>query len=181
MKQLAFERAVEGRLLGRPHFLPVFDNATKIPQRLREINPSYYVVLNVVRVLEKAQGLHFREWTRIPPGVTPRYNAWYEVHKLTAPNWLNAGVIIPFGTLDARCLRYVWERDTEFHGDTIVKRLLQANENLEASKVRDRRNRIEAMTRDIPWGKSFFGPDGPGKVGDLQGAKDPPARIYVPV
>jgi len=178
--EFAFQREVGARVFARPYLIPIFDHVLDIPRRLREINPSYYVAFNVIRIIQKAQGLHYKEWTPVPDGVTPRYNGWYEVHKLTAPPWLSAGVCIPFGTLDARALRYVWERDTEYHGAEVFRRLDEANERRAASLARKRRNVIEAMTRDSNWGRSYFGPGGPGRLGDLQ-ARKPAPRLYVPV
>lgn len=164
---LGYEQAVAGRLMGRPHLIPVFTNAYMIPQRLREYNPAYYVVLNVVRVLEKSNGLPHKEWTPIPPGVTPRYNAWYEVRKLTAPYSNEQGVIIPFGELDARAIPYVLERDTEIHGDSIWERMDAHNKAVEAQKERQRKNLAEDIARDSKtairldtWGQTYFGPRG---------------------
>lgn len=180
MGQIAFEHAVEGRLLGRPHLLPVFDHPLKVPQRLREMNPAFYVVLNVVRVMEKARGLHYREWTPIPEGVTPRYNAWYEVRKLTAPPWWHQGFIIPFGALDIRTLRYVRDWDAEIHGPELIERIAEANRQAADRRHRDQRNLVEGLVRDVPWGKRFWGPGGPPKD-NLTIRPQRPRRLYVPM
>lgn len=163
MGQLAHEQAVCGRLCSRPHLVPVFTNASMIPQRLREVNPAYYVVLNVVRVLEKIQGLHYKEWTAIPRGVTPRWNAWYEVHKLTAPPWSEEGVVLPFGPLDARAIQYVIDRDTELTGSRVFDRMIAANEAHEAALARKRHKLTDDIARDIRtaatldyWGRSHY-------------------------
>lgn len=165
MNQLAYEQSVAARLGGRPHLIPVFTNPLRIPEKLRAYNPAYYVVLNVVRVLEKIQGLHYKEWTPIPPGVTPRYNAWYEVHKLNVPPWVQEGVILPFGPLDDRAIRYVTERDTELAGSSVFERLDRANAERERRLARARRNLASAIAADIRpivamdyWGRNHFGP-----------------------
>lgn len=177
---VAFEQEVEGRLLGRPHLIPVFDHPCKIPQRLRELNRAYYVVLNVARVIEKIDGLHYKDWTPIPPGVTPRYNGWYEVRKLTAPAWMNAALNIPFGALDERTLRYAWENDSEVHGSSLIDRLEEDNRRTQQRHERDGRNMLESITADMSWGRTYYGPGGPGKSGDLK-RRTPAKRLYVPV
>lgn len=165
MRRIDYEAAVGARLVGRPHLIPVFTNPMRVPEKLREANPAYFVVLNVVRVLEKIQGLHYKEWTPIPPGVTPRWNAWYEVHKLNVPPWVQEGVILPFGPLDDRAVSYVTERDTELVGDSIFKRLDKANAERERRLAKERRNLASSIANDIRpivamdyWGRNHFGP-----------------------
>lgn len=165
MGQLAHESAVQGRLMGRPWLIPVFTNALRIPERLREVNPAYFVALNVIRVLEKIRGLPYTEWTPVPPGVTPRWNAWYEVHKLNAPLWVQEGVILPFGPLDARAIRYVAERDTELVGQEVFARIDRENQEHAKRLARQRRNLASAIAADIRpivamdyWGRNHFGP-----------------------
>lgn len=165
MRQLAYEQAVLGRLTSRPHLIPVFTNALRIPESLREWNPAYYVVLNVVRVLEKLQGLDYHDWTPVPPGVSPRWNAWYEVHKLNAPEWSSEGVILPFGPLDARAVPYVVERDIELTGSLIFDRLEESQRRHQAELEKRRRTLAHDIAVDIRtaarldyWGSGHFGP-----------------------
>lgn len=165
MKQLEFEQSVMGRVATRPHLIPIFTNPLRIPEKLREANEAYFVVLNVSRILQKIQGLPYKEWTPIPQGVTPRYNAWYEVHKLNVPAYVQEGVILPFGPLDDRAIPYVTERDTELSGWTIFDRLDQANREREERLARDRRNLSSAIAEDMRtavaldyWGRGNFGP-----------------------
>lgn len=160
--KLSFEREV--RL--RPHLLPVFSSLYQIPERLREYDPNLFVVLNAIRNIEKAEGVPVSERTPFPPGVIPKWGAWYEIHSL-AHTGNTFAMAVPYGELDARILRDVWSGDLRVHGDRIFREIDEHNERLEATNRRDLRNFASAMARDsqlafarASWGPSIFGPRG---------------------
>ena len=179
MRLLAYEQEVHYRVRGRPHLVPVFSVEAL---RLLDYGP-YYVVLNVVRNMEKAQGLHFREWTPVPDGIRPRWNAWYEVHRLTAPVWVHDGIVLPFGPLDARAVPYVLERDRTVSGDEILERVERYN-RLRAERLEnERRQMARDMAEDLrtaamldAWGPSTFGP---GRLALTGGRKEATREVLL--
>lgn len=170
MKRLAWEQAVNHAVSGRPHLLPIFGDVLGIVDRIREYNPDLFAVLNVVRLLERAQGLSYKEWTPVPPGVMARWNAWYEIHNLTERPTLVMSV--RYGALDSRILRDLWETDVQVHGDRFLDELQAHNERLEQRRQREFGNQLEAAALDArglfargAWGPSVFGPGGTASTG----------------
>lgn len=162
--KLSFEREVEARLDGRPHLLPLFDHVLRIPQRVWEYRPTLFVVINAIRNLEKAMGVPAEDLTRVPQGILPRYGAWLEIHDLAQPGNTHA-LTVPYGALDARILRDLWQSDIRVRGDLVFREIDRHNERLEESRRRAQRNVAGALAREsrlafanASWGTSIFGP-----------------------
>jgi hypothetical protein len=163
MRFWEYKARVEAAVAARPHLIPVFTSALFIPERIREYNPSLYVCYNAIRHLQKVRG---EKPQAPPPGIALRYGGWFEVHSLDKPNdgrsliWVN-----PYGELDCRLLRHVWENDIRVHGRKAVYAVFERNEEAEKRAQRRFKNINEALARELyrpfanaAWdGKTQFG------------------------
>ncbi|MHB9144725.1 MAG: hypothetical protein ACYC5Y_05240 [Symbiobacteriia bacterium] len=146
MSSLSVDRRIEGRLLGRPHLLPVWGGVFHIPQRVRAYDPNLYVTLDVVRLLQKARG----EKPQPPPaGVIPLWGAWYEIRSLVLPAENDLVMSVRYGGLDARILADLWRGDLRQRGAQVFSEISEHNERLEREKQRQAENDLGAIARDI--------------------------------
>lgn len=110
---------VEGRFdRGR---IPVLSNAFDIPQRLKEIDPRYFVMFNTT-------------------------SQKYEVHVKGQPD-TTLGLTLPFDELDARALGYVQERNQE-HFEAIARQIDIQNERLVQKREADSLDKAGYKTRE---------------------------------
>ncbi len=133
MDKQVFRYEVERVLDGRPHLWPVFENLYDIPRRLREVDPTLFVVRNTERGRFEVHCLEHR----------PDTIAWP----------------VPWPSLDGRTVQKARENRVELQGD-LLERIDRHNAEVEETRRRDFRNQIHGIseyTRDIfkridPWG-----------------------------
>lgn len=118
MGQLAFEGQVHDRLQGITHLQPVFYSAYDIPRRLREYDPSLFVVWNTSREC-------------------------YEVHSLAHVGSTYAADV-PGNCLDARVEEVIRMGDLRIRGNKVLTELFDHNARVRARKEREAKNRREA-------------------------------------
>ncbi len=118
-----YKRRIHERLRGKPHLLPLFSNVHRIPERLREYDPSIFVVFN-----SKKQK--------------------YEVHSLK-----NIGntfaYIIPYRELDARAIEFYHMTNLRTRGEKIFREIEENNEKVAKQNERAKNNEREAILKDI--------------------------------
>lgn len=167
--RLRWEQDVAGCVAGRPHLLPILGDVLGVVDRVRKYNPDLFIVLNVSRMMQKAHGLPYKQWTPIPLGIIPKWNAWWEVHNLHE----NPTLVFPVkhGALDARVLRDLWETDVRVHGDRLFREMEAHNDRLEEAHKAEFGKRMDAIARDTAsifsrasWGANVFGAGGPPKT-----------------
>lgn len=106
-------------LADRPHLTPIFTSTLYIPERLKEYDDELFLVFN---------------------NNTERF----EVHtKYGGESTYNA--TLPYKTLDARTLRWIWRNDIRVHGHEIHKRIERSEEQFKKRKEKEFRN----FTRDF--------------------------------
>jgi len=103
------------------HRVPVTDSVTFIPQRLKEIDPDYFVMFNTL---------------------TQRF----EVHDSRQP-FSTLACVLPFDGLDERAIRHVREHRVEHLAD-IVDGIERHNDRLERQAERDFLSRAADRTRE---------------------------------
>lgn len=159
MNDLRFQQEVERRLDGRAHLLPLFSSVFYIPERLREYDPNLFVVLNVVRHIQRALG---EKPQPPPPGVLPLWGAWYEVHSLQQPADRDLVKSVRFGNLDARILWDVWQGDLRQRGDRVFQEIDEHNAQVESRGLRQLRNDAAAIAREVhrPFANAAWGDGG---------------------
>ena len=159
MASLSAARRIEGRLLGRPHLLPVWNSVFHIPQRVRDYDRNLYLTLNVVRLLQKARG----EKPQPPPaGVIPLWGAWYEVRSLALPAENDLVMSVRYGDLDARILTDLWRGDLRQRGGRVFSEISEHNQRLELEKRRKVHNDLEAIAHEVhrPFADAAWGDGG---------------------
>lgn len=119
-------RAVEHR----PRLTPVLTSTLNIPDRLHEYSPDLFICHNCV-------------------------SNRFEIHSLANAVDTMCGEL-PFKTLDARTLHWVWQNDIRVHGKAIFERLEQSEEQFKAGKDRDFKNWVEAVGKET---RSMFAKD----------------------
>lgn len=164
--RLRWEQDVAGCVSGRPHLLPIFGDVLGVVDSVRAYNPDLFIVLNVSRLMQKAAGLPYQEWTKVPLGIIPKWNAWWEIHNLREKPTLVFAV--KHGALDQRVLRDLYESDVRVHGDRLYRDMEAQNERLEEAHRAEFGKRVDSIARDTAsifsrasWGPSVFGPGGP--------------------
>lgn len=105
---------LEDILANNSNLALVRSNVYEIPERLRQIDSSYFVVWNNTRKK-------------------------YEVH--STENIGNTYCFtVPFNELDQRTLQYARETSVKNHGDTMLKKMREHNQKIEKSIERERKN-----------------------------------------
>ncbi|MCL6557461.1 MAG: 2-hydroxyacyl-CoA dehydratase family protein [Firmicutes bacterium] len=127
MGQLAFEHEVAERLQGKPHLQPVFSDPYDIARRIREQDPSFFVVWNTRRRA-------------------------YEIHCLNHIGDTYA-LDVPNNRLDARVEHVLRKNNIRTRGMAIFREIDDANERLERSIERQRRNELRAIAGEV---KPYF-------------------------
>jgi len=118
-----YKEKIRDRLRGKPHLRPVFSNVCFIPERLRQVDPNLFVVLNTI---------------------TQRF----EVHSLA-----NIGntfsLLVPFSELDGRIEEHVKKFDLRRHGKHIFQEMEAKNEERERALERERANRARILADEL--------------------------------
>jgi len=122
---LFFEDNVKNVLSDKAHLLPVFNNIYDIPQRLRDIDDTLFVVFNAKTQKFEVHSLEHK----------PETYAWE----------------VPFEQLDVRTLRLARRNSLRMRGDEIFKEIDRNNERIEAGLARKRRNDLDAWARDVAY------------------------------
>lgn len=119
---LLFKYEVNKRLAGKPHLRPVFDDLHKIAERIRDIDPTLFIVRNLE-------------------------NNCYEVHCLEHRPSTYAWVV-PYRYLDVRTLRRARKNNILMRGRAIFDEIDKHNAKLEETNRRDFINEIDARARE---------------------------------
>ncbi len=127
MPRLTYEQQIYDRLRGKTHLRPIFTSTLEIPERLREMDPNYFLVFNT-----KTQK--------------------YEVHNL-AHKGNTYGVTIYYEELDYRTLYITRASDLRVRGKNLFREIDEHNERLEKSNERQRRNDLRAIAGEM---KPYF-------------------------
>lgn len=118
-----YKSKIRDRLRGKPHLRPVYSNVCCIPERLRQVDPALFVVLNTK---------------------TNRF----EVHSLN-----NIGntfsLLVPFSELDARIEEHVKKYDLRRHGKRIYREIEAKNEERERALEREQANRARILADEL--------------------------------
>lgn len=114
----------------KPRLTPVFKSALCIPERLEQYNDNLFICHNCV-------------------------SNRFEIHSLDNPVDSFCGEL-PFRTLDARTLHWVWQNDIRVHGTDIFKRIDKSEEDVKRSKDREYRNWLESVASET---QSMFAKD----------------------
>lgn len=155
--KLSYMQDVEYECSKHDHLIPVFTSVYRIPERVYDYDPDLYVALNVSRQVDFAKG---RKPNPPPAGIIPKWGAWYEIRSL------KHGLVMsnPFGELDTRILRKIWEGDLRMRGRRVFEEIDEHNERLAKQKEREWRNKNEALAHEIArplysgfHGKTLFG------------------------
>jgi hypothetical protein len=115
-----YEHEVRVRTEKRPYLFPIFSHIYDIPRRVRDYDPSFFVVFN-------------------------KNNQKYEVHSLDYPGDNTLSLTVPYEELDIRTLHHIYKNDIRVHGDEIFKRLELQEEKARIRKERETKN----FTRDF--------------------------------
>lgn len=106
-------------LADRPHLSPVFSSTLCIPERVKEYDDELFMVFN-------------------------NHNERFEIHtKDGGETTYNA--TIPYKSLDARTLRWLWTNDIRVHGRAIHERIYKSEEAYEKRKQKE----LKDFTRDF--------------------------------
>lgn len=125
-----FENRVKRAVEHRPRLTPIFTSSLNIPDRLYEYNPNLFLCHNIV-------------------------SGKFEIHSLDNSRDTFCGNL-PFKTLDARALHWVWENDIRVHGEAIFERIYKSEEDFKKSKDREYRNWLESVGKET---QSMFAKD----------------------
>lgn len=118
-----YKEKIRVRLQGKPHLWPIHTNTCRIPERLREMDPNLFVVLN-------------RKTNR------------FEIHSLA--NYGDTfSLLCPFDELDSRIESHVAKYDLKRHGMRIYHEMARKEEEAKRAEERDRQNRVETLSREI--------------------------------
>jgi hypothetical protein len=110
-----YQHEVRVRTEKRPYLLPIFSHIYDIPRRVRDYDPSFFVVFN-------------------------KNNQKYEIHSTDYPGDDTLSLTIPYEELDARTLDHLWMNDIRVHGADIFKRLERQEEKARIRAERERKN-----------------------------------------
>lgn len=113
-----FMQDVRYRLRHKPRLTPIFGSTHNIPERVFEYNPRMFICYNIVK-------------------------GRYEIHNLDQEDTYCAD--LPYLSLDARTMRWIWQNDIRIHGKELFRRLDQEEENMKRAKDREFRNWVQAV------------------------------------
>lgn len=133
MRNSAYQQEIHDRLRGK-HLIPIFTSSLNIPERVREIDPSFFIVLNV-----KKQR--------------------YEVHSLD-----NKGdtycFFVSMNELDGRIIKKIYQNSIKVRGAAVFKEMDKHNKAMEKSRERERMWQIKDAAGEmqkplskIAWGE----------------------------
>ncbi|MBU7006301.1 hypothetical protein [Phosphitispora fastidiosa] len=126
MSKASYETQIHDRLQGKQHLQPIFTSALGIPERLREMDPNYFLVLNT-----KTQK--------------------YEVHNL-AHKGNTYGITIYYDELDYRTLYITRASDLRYRKN-LLREIDEHNEKIERIAEKDRRNELRGVGEEM---KPYF-------------------------
>jgi hypothetical protein len=124
-----FIQEVREKVRHKPRLTPLFTSTHCIPERLYEYNPRLFICFNNVE------------------------NS-YEIHSLDQEFSFSAK--LPYPTLDARTIRYIWTNDIRVHGKAIFQRIEDGEERHRKQKEREYKNWVEAVGKET---QSLFAKD----------------------
>lgn len=114
---------IQDKLNKSPYLTLVRTSTCEIPERVREYDPSYFVVWN------------------------NRKNQ-FEIHSTD-----NVGdtfcMSVPWSELDDRVIKMLYKNDLRNRGSKIFEEIDQANEDLEKSKDREMKNYIKDISKEM--------------------------------
>lgn len=129
------QHEVQMRLWERPECSPVFTSTLFIPERLREYDPSLFLLYD-----NKAER--------------------FEVHSLNDKR-LIGGTVLPYKRLDIRTVEYVKRHDIRRRGLEIFREIEASEQKVERDRKRQFSNWVEAVGKDTRhmFAKSSLGLD----------------------
>ena len=124
-----FIQEVKDRVRHKPRLTPIFTSTHEIPERVFEYSERMFLCYNI-------------------------HKGRYEVHNLDQEETYCAD--LPYRSLDARTLRWIWKNDIRVHGMDIFRELDKNEEDMKKSKERDFRNWVESVGSET---QSMFAKD----------------------
>lgn len=116
-----FISEVREKVRHKPRLTPLLTSALSIPERIYEYNPRLFLCYNNVE------------------------NA-FEIHNLDQT--ISFCAKLPYATLDARTLHYIWQNDIRVHGKAIFKRVEDSEERQRKQKDREFHNWVEDVAKE---------------------------------
>lgn len=107
-----------------PYLFEVKSNVYDIPDRVKEIDPSFFIVRNA-----KMQR--------------------FELHSTENKDGTTFCLVIPFKELDSRAIDHIRKHDVLTRGRAIFDEMEEHNRKVEQNKARRQRNFVESVARDI--------------------------------
>jgi len=126
MGKISYEIQIHDRLQGKQHLRPIFTSTLQIPERLREMDPNYFLVFN----------------TRTQK---------YEVHNLSHKG-NTYGITIYYDELDYRTL-YVTRASDLRYRKNLFREIDEHNKKLEQAAKRNRQNELRGIGEEM---KPYF-------------------------
>lgn len=117
----SYRAEIRHKIRHKPRLSPVFGGAHDVPERIYEYNPRLFLCFNAV---------------------TERF----EIHNLDQAESYCA--TLPYKSLDARTLRWIWNNDIRVHGMRIFEELAQGDERREKQKQRDFKNWVQDVASE---------------------------------
>lgn len=124
-----YQREVMEKVQYRPRLIPMFTSTHDVPEAVYRYNERLFTCYN--RVTDR-----------------------FEIHNLDQED--SYCTTLPYKTLDARTVRWIWKNDIRVHGDAIFRELEKNEEQAEKSKQRDFKNWIEDVGSET---QSMFAKD----------------------
>lgn len=121
MMNESFKEEVRKNVANKPRLTPIFTSTHDIPERVYEYNSRLFVCFNSVE------------------------NA-FELHHLDQQ--ISFCAKLPYATLDARTLHYIWQNDIRVHGNAIFKRVEDSEERQRKQKDREFHNWVEDVAKE---------------------------------
>lgn len=116
-----FITEVQGKVRDKPRLTPLFTSTQAIPERIHETNPRLFLCYNNV-------------------------DGKFEVHSLDQE--VSFCGQLPYKTLDARSLRWIWENDVRVHGKEIMRRIEQSELDYKKRMAKDHKNLVESVAKE---------------------------------
>lgn len=116
-----YEHDVKEKIRGQHHLSPLFHSTLNIPERVYEYNPRLFLCFN-------------------------NKDNRFELHSLDQEFSLCGP--LPYKSLDARTMRWIWKNDIRVHGKGIFRRIEQDEQRREKQQEREFKNWVEAVGKE---------------------------------
>lgn len=116
-----FIAEVRDKVRSKPRLTPLFTSTQSIPERIHETNPRLFICYNNV-------------------------DGAFEVHSLDQE--VSFCGKLPYKSLDARTLRWIWQNDVRVHGKEIMRRIEKSEVDFKKGKDREFKNWVEDVAKE---------------------------------